>query len=51
MYQPCKFQLSRMSGCNFTEGGGGGDEKHTLLSAVPGEKSPVLLGLTLSWKN
>ena len=27
-YQPCKFQLSKMSGSNFTEGG-----------AVPGAKS------------
>ena len=30
-YQPCKYQLSRMSGSNFTSGGGGG--------------SPVLLEL------
>ena len=40
-YQPCKFQLSRMSGSNFTEGG----VENTPLSAAPGGKSPVLLGL------
>ena len=42
-YQPCKFQLSRISGSNFTEG-----VKNTppSPSAAPGEKSPVLLGLT-----
>ena len=36
----CKFQLSRMSGSNLTEGGG----KHP-PSAAPGGKSLVLLGL------
>ena len=39
-YEPCKFQLSRMSGSNLTERGG----KHP-PSAAPGGKSPVLLGL------
>ena len=38
------FQLCRMSGSNFTEGGGGNTP---LPSAAPGEKSPVLLGLTI----
>ena len=32
-----------MSGSNFTEGEGGG--KHARPSAVPGEKSIVILGL------
>ena len=41
-YQPCKFQLSRMSGSNLT---GEGDRKH-LPSAAPGGKSSVLLGLS-----
>ena len=42
-YQPCKFQLSRISGSNFTEG-----VKDTPLpSAAPGGKSPVFLGLTI----
>ena len=41
-YQPCKIQLSGMSGSNFSEG----VEKP--LNAVPGEKSPVLLGLNLA---
>ena len=40
-YQPSKFQLSRMSGSNFAEGGG----QHPPPSAVPGAKSQVLLGL------
>ena len=39
-YQPCKLQLSRMSGSNFTEGG-----VENTPSAAPGGKSPVLLGL------
>ena len=39
-YQPCKFQLSTMSGSGLTEGSG----KHP-PSAAPGGKSPVLLGL------
>ena len=38
-YQPCKFEFSRISGSNFTEGGGKNP------CAAPGEKSPVLLGL------
>ena len=46
-YKPCKFQLSRMSGSNFTE------EWNTPPppSAAPGEKSPVLLGLTKEIKS
>ena len=39
-YQTCKFQLFRMSGSNFTEWG-----LVPSSSTVPGEKSPVLLGL------
>ena len=41
--QPGKFQLSRMSGSNFTEG----VDNIPPSSAVPGEKSPLLLWLTL----
>ena len=39
-YQTCKFQLSRMSGFYFTV-----EVKIPPPRAVPGEKSPVLLGL------
>ena len=35
-YQPCKFQLSRMSGSNFTEGGGGGKHRQ----CCTGRKKP-----------
>ena len=38
-YQPCKFQLSRMSGSDFTE------EVGKTPSPVLGEEGPVLLGL------
>ena len=40
-YQPCKLQLSRMSGTNFTEGGGNIPPPQ----CCTGEKNPVLLGL------
>ena len=43
-YHSCKFQLSRMSKSNFTEG-----LKNTPPpSAVPGEKRPVPLGLKIT---
>ena len=38
-YQPCKFQLSGMSGSNLTEGGG----KHP-PSAAQGEKAQCFQG-------
>ena len=38
------YQLSRMSGSNFTKGEG----VENTPSAVPGAKSPVLLGLNIS---
>ena len=41
-YQPGNFQLPRMSGANFTEGV---ENTPPPPSAVPGAKSPVLLGL------
>ena len=43
-YQPCKFQLSKMFGFNFTEGGGKHPPPHP--QCCTGRKSPVLLGLT-----
>ena len=41
-YHPCKFQLSRTSGFNCTEGV---ENTPPPPSAVPREKSPVLSGL------
>ena len=35
-YQPCKFQLSRMSGSSLKEGGG----KHPLPQCCTGRKNP-----------
>ena len=44
-YQPCKFQLSRMSGSNFTEGGG----KHPSPQCCTGRKQPSAFRVNKDW--